>query len=533
MVICKVSMDLANNNSAVATALYEVLEDGTRRRIPGTSRLWNDLGARQRNSCLIPSVILYKEKNSELSRDCYGYDALAMIKQSSTPFKLSNHIKYRFFVENDPYGDNAIDFTNLAKYLLDLIDFEGVGEPDAYEISVSYPVICDDENLYQLENIIYDALAGHSRRIERIDFINEAECAFRFAVSDKTVQTAIYNTLTVKDKAIMLVCDIGGSTMELSLYCFTRDGKKVQFTRKGILRGDDKEGRGLGSYAMDKALRNKLYGSGLLDQNSLRDIPEALLMLRWITPLKEGLNNRLRIGKNGSLDSLQDIAVPEKLKDHNTVNQQQFEQWCRGYTAAVCKQIKNLAEQAELKPEDIDLAILTGGGCKLYPVKTAIQELLKPDNRDTACVLCPDDPSSILDGKIIQEDNPDFCNGLCPKTELVSLACVLGNLAEEVELTMPVEDPIGVIPIGENDIGKKKPEENVHEKRYSSFRPCPEDGFVAYWFKRCNNKGYSCNNYCECNSVCTKDTCSCVSECGCDYNCRNDYDCFCEYEREY
>jgi len=537
MKLCKIAIDVANNNSAIATALYEISENGTRRKIPKTSRLWTDTGAIQRNSVLIPSVILYEEKNpGKVSRDCYGYDALDMIRQSDTKLTVRENIKYRLFVEDDSFGDNTEDFTNLAKYLLDCIQFDEDTQPDVYEIWVSHPVICDEDNLFHLENIINDALIGHPIKSHSIHFINEADCAFRFSLSDKKVQTAIFNTLTVKNKAVVLVCDIGGSTMELSLYIFTKDGQKVKYTSAGILRANDKAGRGLGSHAMDNSLRNKLTGTnsiGILDGDKIKKIDNSLLMLRWITPLKEDLNNRLRKGKHGSLSSLHAIAIPEKLIQNDTVDKPQFEQWCSGYTAAVCKQIKNLAAQAGIMPEEIDIAVLTGGGCELYPIESAIRDLLKPGSGDKACVLRPNDPSSILDEKIIKDNNPDYYNGLCPKAEISSLACVLGNLAEDVDLTMPVKPVHDASKdnkkSSEGNRYEKKPEGNVYKKKYSSFRPCSTDGFLT-WFKRCETKGYSCDNYCECDTVCTKYTCSCVSECRCDDHCGSDYDCWCERE---
>lgn len=511
MILCKVALDVANNNSAIASVLYDVSEDGkTRKRIPGTARLWTDTGAKQRNSVLIPSVILYEQENSgQIDKDCYGYDALNAIKDSNTTLKVRENIKYRFFVEDDPYN-NAEDFTNLTRYLLDCIHFDDDMQPDTCEIWLSHPVICDEANLFQLENIINNALSSHSVQYQSIHFIDEAECAFRFALSDKKVQTAIYNTLTVKEKAIVLVCDIGGSTMELSLYLFTRNGQKIQHETQAILRATDAAGRGLGSHAMDTALRNKLTGTNgidVLDKEKLKQIDPSLLMLHWITPLKEKLNNRLRKDKTGSLDSLQAIAIPEKFKQNSTVTKQQFEQWCAGYTAAVRKQVEGLARQAGIEPTEIDLAILTGGGCELYPIETAIRELLKPGSGDKACVLRPNDPSGILDEKIEKEDHPDYYNGLCPKAEIASLACVLGNLVEDAELKMPIAPPPP----------KKEPEGNVYQKRY---KECPRYGFRAH-FSRCDNK-----MRCVCDPDCIKYTCRCVSEC----HCNDDFDLWCERE---
>lgn len=520
MILCKVALDVANNNSAIATVFYDVSEDGkTRKRIPGTARLWTDTGAMQRNSALIPSVILYKHENFEqIDRDFYGYDALDIIKFSNTKLKVRENIKYRFFVEDDPYN-NAEDFTNLTRYLLDCIQFDGEMQPDACEIWLSHPVICDADNLFHLENIINNALSSRSIRCQSIHFINEAECAFRFAVSDKKVQTAIYNILTVKSKAIALVCDIGGSTIELSLYCFTRDGQNIRHETQAILRATDAAGRGLGSHAMDMALRNKLTGTNgidVLDREKLQQIDPSLLMRRWIIPLKENLNNRLSEDEDGSLDSLHAIAIPEKLKQNSTVTKHQFEEWCAGYTAAVCKQIEKLAMQAGINSTEIDLAILTGGGSKLYPIENAIRELLKPGNGSTACVLRPNDPGGILDSGIVKENNPDYYNGLCPKEELASLACVLGNLAGEVELKMPISPPTdvesGITPLNCDE----KCEEDVFKSVYTE---CPRNGF-RHLFSRCDNK-----MFCTCDTVCTKYG-------GCDYDCWLDcnYDCSCERE---
>jgi len=441
MIICKVAMDIANNNSAIASVLYEVLEDGTRRKIPNTARLWRDREAIGRNSALIPSVILYEDKNKkQISKDFYGIGALEIIEKNDE-LKVTKNIKHRLFVEDNSYGKAAEDFTNLAKYLLNCIRMDEDVQPDSYEIWISHPVICDEDNLFHLENIINNALDGHPMQYQDVRFINEAECAFRFALSDKKVQTAICNTLTVRNKAIALICDIGGSTMELSLYSFAKDGQKIRYTLESILRADDEAGRDLGCYAMDKVLFQKLSGInnvGILDKNKIGKIDNSLLMLRWITPLKEELNDRLCEGRNGSLNRLHSIAIPEKLMQNNNVDKQQFEQWCSGYTAAICKQIKKLAIQANITPEDIDMAFLTGGGCKLYPIEIAIRELLKPGEGNKACVLRPNDPSSMLDGQIAEVDHPDYFKGLCPKTEIASLACVLGNLGGEVELTMPV-----------------------------------------------------------------------------------------------
>lgn len=533
--ICRVAIDVANNNSAIATVLYEVSDDGkTRKRIPGTARLWNDTGAKQINSCLIPSVILYQEENQGMiDKDCYGHDALATMKKVDTGLKVCGNIKYRFFVEEKSYGKNAKDFGNLVAYLLNCIQFKEGTEPDAYELWVSHPVICDKENLFQLEDIIGDALSNYPKQIEKIQFVNEAECAFRFALSDEKVKNTVYEALKTKEKAIGLVCDIGGSTMELSLYQFIRKDRNVSYTCKGILRADDEEGRAMGSYKMDKTLRNKLKAIGVLEQKKLGEIAEDLSMLRWFAPLKEDLNNRLRIGQQGRLDSLHAIAIPQKLMQYGTVSKKQFEEWCEGYTASICKQIQKLAKKEGIHLGEIDFAILTGGGCELYPIENAIQTLLKTHNKK-ASVLRPNNPRKILDGKIADAEHPDYVNGLYTKDEIASLACVLGNLAEEIKLTMPKDFSIGISTGGTGNGGKTPiidgpvitpVKENKYERKFSSFRPCPDDGFIAFWFKSCETKGYSCNSYCKCDRVCTEY--SCDSDCGCDSHC-SDYDYFLE-----
>ena len=123
------------------------------------------------------------------------------------------------------------------------------------------------------------------------------------------------------------------------------------------------------------------------------------------------------------------------------INAKRFEQWCSGYTAGICKQIRKLAEQNDISPDGIDIAVLTGSGCELYPIEIAIRELMNPAAPAKACVLRPSDPGSILNKAIIDDDHPHYLHGPCPKGEIASLACVLGNLAENVELKIPSIDP--------------------------------------------------------------------------------------------
>lgn len=499
MKICRIALDVANNNSAIATAMYEVAADGSRRRIPKTARLWNDTAAKQVNSCLVPSLILYLEKNrGVIEKDCYGHDALTAMKKSEAALNVCGNIKYRFFVDDEPYGENADDFRALTAHLLDCIKLEDDDKPDAYELRVSHPVICDQDNLFHLEETIGDALAGRNMQMQGIDFMDEAECAFRFALSNKNVRSKIYEALKGKQEAVALMCDIGGSTMELSLYRFKRQDRQVSYERMGMLRADDAAGRGMGSRTMDKTLHNKLNGMGLLDQEKLSQIPAELLQLKYFAPLKEDLNNRLRANKEGRLDKLVPIAVPAKLMENGRATKEQFEDWCAGYAASVCKQIKKLAEQEGTKAEEISLAILTGGGAELYPVEQAIRKLLSVHPH----VLRPDDPRGVLDCPV-DADNPDYVDGLCPKGEISSLACVLGNLAEDVKLEMPAEAPKPAFTPPKTQPVKPAAKENKYERRRYY---CPDKGFVAF-FKWCDNK-----YYCECNSVCTEDKCVAVCD---------------------
>lgn len=443
MKICRIVIDLANNMSAIGTKWYNVVMDEnsketSRRYIPGSTRLWIDRNEHGLNSALIPSVILYQKENAgTLERDYFGWEAMELLKNPSIVVKPRKDIKYRYFIERNKFGENAKDFKRMLEYLMDCIFFVTEEEPDAYEISISYPVICQDVDIGSLEELIGDIWfeKGKTQKLLNLELIDEAECALRFALKDKPIAEQLGKQLSEKQEQLVLVVDIGGSTMELCLYTFRAHDGQGKYKRLQILRANDDAGRGMGSLKVDKLLRNKLNNVGALDMVKLKEINSDLLMLRYFTPLKEEINKNLKNNRVAKLISLYPICDIKWMQQSQNINvtKAKFTEWCRGYTAEICEQIKLLCQNAGRTHQDINMVILTGGGCELYPVEDAIRALLK----NNTLVLRPTDPTDVLDYAIQDKDHEDYINGLCPRDELASLACVLGNLAGASDIPVP------------------------------------------------------------------------------------------------
>ncbi len=531
MKICKIAIDIANNMSAIGTKWYEVEMDETgkeirREYIPGTTRLWMDGSAQSHNSALIPSVILYKSENTDvLEKDYIGWNAMDMLKKTNVVVKNPrSNIKYSYFVKGKMFGENAGDFQCLMGYLMDCISFEKGGEPDAYELSISYPVICQDADKGGLEEIVGDVWfeLGKPQRLLNQEMIDEAECALRFALANKTIAEQLGKRLSINPNQLVLVVDIGGSTMELCLYKFYAQDNKGKYKRLEILRADDEEGRGMGSYKVDKALKNKLQSIGVLDPQKINNINSNLLLLRYFAPLKEELNEKLKAGKEARLTKLHPISDATKLNQHISVDRATFEAWCKGYTDMICRQINAICEKAHKTVKDIGMVILTGGGCELYPVEPTIRAVLAKNTP----VLRPTDPTGVLDYQIQDGDRADYIHGLCPCAEVASLACVLGNLAEEAEIVIPPPPPPAPAP-KPNYIPPDPPTPVVKKVYTRELEAYCKDCFINVFgsYKKCPQN-------CVCDTKCIEY--SCATDCRCDYHCSDCDDCwFCEYEREY
>lgn len=552
MKICRIAIDIANNMSAIGTKWYDVVMDETgnevkREYITGTTRLWMDGSAQSLNSVLIPSIILYKSENEGiLENDCIGWDAMEMLKRTDVVVKNPHtNIKYSYFVEGKMFGRNAKDFHRMVKYLMECISFKEKEEPDAYELSISYPVICQDTDKGELREIIGDVWfeLKKPQRLLAQKMIDEADCALRFALTNKAISKQLGIQLSEKQEQLVLVVDIGGSTMELSLYEFSAQDKKGTHKRLGILRADDEAGRGMGGYKVDKALKNALQGIGVLNPQAVNTTDLALLMLRYFTPLKEEINDNLKAGKPAKLTRLHPISDTTKLSQHISVDKTTFEAWCKVYTDMLCRQIDALCKNAHKATKDVGMVILTGGGCELYPVKIAIQELLA----ENTPVLRPTDPTGVLDYRIQDKDHTDYIYGLCPCAELASLACVLGNLAEETKMEivippLPASDPVMPKPKSSSQLEiktqKKKfiPPKPVWVREFPGRTQCNSYGIWGTLFG-CSEKCNHCNFNCTCDAVCTSNTdcdrkcapnCSCDSHCSdCGSDCFQGYDSYC------
>lgn len=556
MKLCRIAIDLANNMSAVGTKMYtvDVNEDGNevrREYIPNTTRLWPDRSVSS-NSALIPSVILYQSEDPGWEKDYFGWEAIELLRDPDTIVKPCKDIKYRYFVERSRFGENAEDFKRMLKYLMDRVRFEPGEEPDVYEISISYPVICQDADMGGLEELIGDILfeeigEGRSKKLWRpVMMINEAECALRFALNNKSIAEQLGKQLSQKHEQLLLVVDIGGSTMELCLYNFQAQNGKGKYKRLQILRADDPAGRGMGSLKVDRTLRNKLNTMGALDPAKLGAINAELLMLRYFTPLKEEINENLKNGKPAQLSRLYPICNSEwmSIKENRTVTKAAFTDWCKGYTAAICEQIKLLCRDAGKSYQDINMVILTGGGCELYPVEDSIRALLKKDT----LMLRPLDVSGVLDQQIFDEKHPNYINGLCPRAEVASLACVLGNLAEDRVIDVPkpaAPKPAAPTPEALDQMrkrGKTEPKKPfippapVMRQRFAIKKQCGSYGFWAKTFG-CSENCKHCASDCVCDAECSWDkTCAryCIPDCRyyshCDSDCYRGYDSYCSLD---
>lgn len=528
MKICRIAIDMANNMSAIGTKWYEVDFDemgneAGREYIPGTTRLWMDQSARVRNSAVTPSVILYSSENDGLDRDHYGWEAVDMLRNPGIEVTPRSNIKYRYFVKRNRFGDNAEDFKHMMRYLMGCISFAPGEEPDAYEISISYPVICQDADKGALKALISKVWyeLRKPQKLVDLEMIDEAECALRFALKDKTIASQLGKQLSEKQEQLVLVIDIGGSTMELCLYRFyAQDGKGI-YERLRILRADDEAGRGMGSHQVDEALRDELNTRGVLIPGRLNSIKEDLLMLRYFTPLKKDINEKLKAGKEARLDIIHAICDPAGMRLHNRVDKEIFEEWCKGYTAAVCEQIEMLCEGAGRTTRQIGTVILTGGGCELYPVEKEIRTLLM----ENTPVLRPMDPAGVLDLRIQDKDHADYIDGLCPRSEVASLACVLGNLAGQTVLVVPPPKPKSISkpyepPVPPVSVDVKRYEVHKAKKKESYCNDCMINWFDTY--KKCDNY-CTCDEVCNCDSVCVEY--SCAADCHCDKYCRDCRDC--------
>lgn len=464
--IAKLCIDVANNNSAIGSVMYEVDTDENgkelrRRRITGSERLWADDSSRSNNSYLMPSIILYQRDHENLLADCYGYDALQILQNHEWAAKPCSDIKYRFFVEGKKHGKNAEDFKNLIGHLLSCVRFSPQDVPDAYELAISHPVICEDDDKTFLEEKIGDAwLEWFHKPLKKMYFIDEAECAFRFALTDPQVVQTIQHLMRMKPELHVLLVDIGGSTMELSLHRFMPKGDKVVAERQAMLKADDEVGRGMGSNRVDNQIKTQILSMGVLDVEKVSQIDKNLLNLNYFTPLKETLNNRLIQDKEARLDRLSTIADYQAFESQKIVSKQQFENWCSAYTKEVTRQIEKLCESIHWDATALDLVLLTGGGCALYPVEKAIRQLICPQQPKQAQVLRPVHVSGVI-GSFIEGLEGGF-----PEHEVPSLACVLGNMADKPDITLERDmietekgndKPMSVPAAGKN---KSKPSEN-------------------------------------------------------------------------
>ncbi len=434
--IVRIAVDFGNTNSAVGAMEYLVDENGN--RTPNLSSI--QLCSPYPPKYAMPTVIVYKKDNPDndnVTGDLFGRDAMAALERGQL-YSRAN-FKKALFDESAPEFAAARECTlDYFRFLKDFA-FPPFDNSAKYETSISMPV-----RRTPADAALIKELAAEAGFRGDVSIVDEAECAFRYALSnEQSALRLMLEDMPAGRPANVLLVDIGGSTADIMLFKIGVDGDGAVNYENLSTWPPVGEQNTLGGYRVDELLRQYLSKNGFLNRELLAGNTEKTGLLRF-QEFKEDINGRLKNGKTvKSLGVLTELAYMKKLAPDADYEESES-MWItpERYTKAICASyiddlirairsaISGTKAKNEFTERDIDAVVVGGGGSKLYFLRDVLLgrisgkerplEFTKVQSRHERCVTT-EMPENVY-------KNAEFLYD-------PSMMCVLGNLYDSPKLS--------------------------------------------------------------------------------------------------
>lgn len=263
-----------------------------------------------------------------------------------------------------------------------------------------------------------------------VEIVDETDGILYYALNKSETVKKNVGQLTIYQKLNLLIVDIGGSTNDILLVGIGPDGKGGHVTERKAIWPKVGESDTLGGIDIDKAIYNWLMKNECLIP-SLAEEDLQWSGYRHFRIFKEATSDALR--KLGKIDMLVgDVSqlqvdfskgkmanrIYANLNDEEKITVHTYtKEIFREYALKLQKAVRDVLEEANVKEEELDGIILTGGGSQMY----GVEELFR--------------------GTLNIEDNPfnftkirKYPDSLVVMKENASGLCALGNVIDKANI---------------------------------------------------------------------------------------------------
>ncbi|MDR0819150.1 MAG: Hsp70 family protein [Oscillospiraceae bacterium] len=323
-----IGIDIGTSFSSVA-----YLKDGKAEKVkPGASQNYS-----------VPSAVFVKNDGTLL----IGQAAVRNIQVDSSRFK--DNFK-RDFGTDKPYplgGRNVTPdeiYTEYFRYFKDSVEKSTGAKVDkAY---ITHPVgYSESKRLLLKKSANYAGLMN-------IEFIDEPTAAALSFFADHKP----------KNGETLLVYDLGGGTLDLTLAVTTENGVRLLTEPLGDMN--------LGGIDFDR----ELFGEITAEFSKGNDLTEYLSDNRFVVEL----NGKAVDAKLALTD---DTSAYVSVNHHNgylehTITRERYDELISSYIARSCELIEKIAKNAGLTPATIDRVLLVGGSSRIPLVTTRVERII-------------------------------------------------------------------------------------------------------------------------------------------------------------
>ncbi len=432
--LLKVAIDFGSTNTVMAWRVYDIGENGALT----ISEKLNPINPIKR----IPSIMIFREDNpgnEMVSRDMYGNDAEAVIRDSNTPPVVCDNFKQYLYTsspDSEAYQKGISLCTRFFGFLREEYrqeiynKFSGqVLQELKVILYLSTPVRAHPTHRTLIKTMAAEAGFTPENGITEVSTeYDEARCIVRHAMDTrKDDMKSVLQKASTPGGALLLFVDVGGSTTDINLQklLIDHDGNQVMDSISSWPNADVTYP--LGGCQIDLAIRDYMIARGYANREfTLEKWDHGDGKFRF-RRFKEDNNQRLEKGlqidnlgmvRTVCYDYDEDIVPKVNYKNAPKIDRSIFEQEiCGEYidhlSSAMQELFRNQRAQEGLppvSPGDVDAIFLAGDGSRLYFIQEELTGHLGKDPGFTKVAAQP----NLLFSKW---DNPSHC-------------CALGALAE-------------------------------------------------------------------------------------------------------
>lgn len=432
--LLKVAIDFGSTNTVMAWRVYDVGENG---ELTISEKL-NPINPIKR----IPSIMIFKDENpgnEMVSRDMYGNDAEAVIRDSNTPPVVCDNFKQYLYTaspESAEYKKGVELCTRFFGFLREEYRQEIYNKLPGHVLQelkvvlyLSTPVRAHPTHRTLMKTMAADAGFAQENGITEISTeYDEARCIVRYAMeSRKDDMKSVLEKASKPGGALLLFVDVGGSTTDINLQKFLIDSEGNQIMDAISSWPNADVTYPLGGCQVDLAIRDYMINKGYANREYALEKWEHGDGKFRFRRFKEDNNQKLEKGMQ--IDNLgmvrtvcydydEDIVPKVNYKNAEKINRDIYEQEiCGEYVAHLAAAIEELFHnQRKLEglpavtPADVDAIFLAGDGSRLYFIQETLMGRL---GRNPGFTKVTGNPNLLF----AKWENPSHC-------------CALGALAE-------------------------------------------------------------------------------------------------------